>query len=406
MDRSASLRTPTATSQPPPRRQQAQTMDIFADDTPSPPVRPNTTDPPGLRAPPKGPEPFNKQNKQGDSLLGLDFFGSSQSASSPRPSSTTPNSAGPGPSRPDLKQSILSLYASAPKPQSPPAQHDRNSSFGSLTSPQPQSHSQGLTDAFSGLSFPSTTSPPLQKQQARPSAFSDLGSLSSTKSTPAAPQVVSPPPVTGGSFFEAQAPSKPAPKPQQRTQSTSSNGLDFSFVTAAKPSVTNKPTSPLAASNDLFDMSSGMSSFSTTSPPPPATASTPQSDLNSVFNLSAPKKEPVSQPPPPAMSDSLFSASMNPWGSDAWSTPDSAPAHKPPASTMSMKVPDTITANDLGSTWGRPDPKPQPTVSADEDFGGWASAPPAASGHGTSSSTSKPSGGFIPNDDLFSNVWE
>ncbi|KAK2761735.1 hypothetical protein FQN54_001563 [Arachnomyces sp. PD_36] len=406
LDRSASQRTSSTTSQPPPRRQQPQTMDFFADDTPAPPARPSTTDPPGLRAPPRAPESSNKQNKPADSLLGLDFFGSTQSATTSRPSSTTPNSTGSGPSRPDLKQSILSLYASAPKPQSPPAQHERNSSFGSLTSPQLQSHSQGLTDAFSGLSFPSTTSPPPQKQQAKPSAFSNLGSMSSTKSTPAAPHVASPSLSSGGGFFDSQPAPKAAPKPQQqRTQSTSSNGLDFSFVTAAKPAAPSKPAAPPATSNDLFDMSSAMSPPATTFPPP-ATTSPPASELNSAFNLSAPKKEPASQPPPPAVSANLFSGNMDPWGSDAWSTPEPAPAPKAPASTMAMKVPDTITANDVGSAWGKPAPKPQPTVSADEDFGGWTSAPPAVPSGMNNSSSTKPAGGFPANDDLFSNVWE
>lgn len=75
-----------------------------------------------------------------------------------------------------------------------------------------------------------------------------------------------------------------------------------------------------------------------------------------------------------------------------------------------MKVPDTLTANDIGGGWGVPSPasKPAPSVAADEDFGGWASAAPVSAGPaaGNGNSSNKPSGGFGGSDDLFSNVWE
>lgn len=73
-----------------------------------------------------------------------------------------------------------------------------------------------------------------------------------------------------------------------------------------------------------------------------------------------------------------------------------------------MKVPDTLTANDIGSGWGAPAPKPAPTVAADEDFGGWTSASPItpSAGATTGNSSTKPAGGFGGADDLFSNVWE
>jgi len=71
-----------------------------------------------------------------------------------------------------------------------------------------------------------------------------------------------------------------------------------------------------------------------------------------------------------------------------------------------MKVPDTLTANDIGAGWGAPAPPPKatPTVAADEDFGGWTSAAPVSSG--TTTNSTKPAGGFGGADDLFSNVWE
>jgi stromal membrane-associated protein len=81
-----------------------------------------------------------------------------------------------------------------------------------------------------------------------------------------------------------------------------------------------------------------------------------------------------------------------------------------------MKVPDTITANDIGSGLGATSApsssaltsKPIPTVSGDEDFGGWTSPLPTASTSSHNQTTTKPksAGGFGGNDDLFSNVWE
>jgi stromal membrane-associated protein len=68
-----------------------------------------------------------------------------------------------------------------------------------------------------------------------------------------------------------------------------------------------------------------------------------------------------------------------------------------------MKVPEKLTANDLGGGWGSSAAvtKPTPTVSADEDFGGWTS-PTTQNNTGKP----KPASGFGGNDDLFSNVWE
>lgn len=80
-----------------------------------------------------------------------------------------------------------------------------------------------------------------------------------------------------------------------------------------------------------------------------------------------------------------------------------------------MKVPDTLTANDIGAGWGaNTETKAAPTVSEDEDFGGWASAAPASataavSSFQSNSSTAgvaKPMASFGGADDLFSNVWQ
>ncbi|CAG7938247.1 unnamed protein product [Penicillium salamii] len=418
IERSSSQRIapPAPANQAPVHRQQAS-IDLFGDDI-SPPARPSTTDP-TLRAPPRQAQPAPvKTHKPNDSLLGLDFFGSTQPAAASRPSSTASTPAAPtGMSRPDLKQSILSLY-SKPQP-APPAQHQRGNSFGDMASPAPPSASSnmgGLTDAFSGLSFPSTTSPPPARPAEKPSAFSNLASFGAAKSTPAAPKVTSPSGSASGDLFDSFAsPTMSAPKPQSRTTSVSSAGQDFGFGGFTSP--TAKPNPPSSSlSNDLFGLSSPPLASKSTVSPPKSTATSPQQEMNSAFNISAPPIQPAApRAPAPsaatAAAASMMSGSLDPWGGNAWSTPDRAPSPVAPAPAPSaasmMKVPDTLTPNDLGNGWGAPTPAPKPaaTVAADEDFGGWASAAPVSNPTPTTN-TSKPAGGFGGSDDLFSNVWE
>ncbi|KAL3464055.1 hypothetical protein BJX64DRAFT_255483 [Aspergillus heterothallicus] len=424
IERSASQRA-APVAQPAVHRPQAS-IDLFADDDISPPIRPSTTEP-SIRAPPKQSQPAPKPAaRPGDSLLGLDFFGSAAPAATNRPASVASTPVG-GMSRPDLKQSILSLYS---KPPPAPVQHERTSSFGDLASPAPQSTSSsnlgGLTDAFSGLSFP--TSPVQQKQAEKPSPFAGLTSFANTKSAPAAPKVTSPTPsfgsAGGGLFDSLTSPTIPSAKPQSRTTSISSNGHDFGgFSSFQSPPPQAKPNPPSTSlSNDLFGFSSPPLSTSSISPPlvraPPTTTASPQQELKSAFNLSSPAPQAagafktVSPPSIPG----LNAASLDPWGANAWSTQEpAAPVVAPPASQPSstMKLPDTLTANDIGAGWGAPasSTKPAaPTVAEDEDFGGWASAAPIPTTTTTSTSnanpSSKPAGGFGGADDLFSNVWE
>ncbi|KAJ5479008.1 hypothetical protein N7530_004517 [Penicillium desertorum] len=356
-----------------------------------------------------------KTHKPNDSLLGLDFFGSTQPSTASRPSSTASTPAAPaGMSRPDLKQSILSLY-SKPQP-TPPVQHQRGNSFGDMASPpapSASSHMGGLTDAFSGLSFPTTTSPPPAKPAEKPSAFSNLSSFGAGKSSPAAPKVTSPSGSASGDLFDSlTSPTVSAPKPQSRTTSISS-GQDFGFGGFSSP--TAKPNPPSSSlSNDLFGFSSPPANASTVSPPK-STATSPQQEMKSAFNISAPPMQPPAPPKAPATSAanaaaaSMMSASLDPWGGNAWSTPDPVPSAAPaaPSPASMMKVPETLTPNDVGHGWGAPSAasKPAPTVAADEDFGGWASAAPVSNPTSTSTNN-KPPGGFGGSDDLFSNVWE
>ncbi|KAJ5089896.1 Arf GTPase activating protein [Penicillium argentinense] len=416
IERSASQR---VAPPPQPARQQAS-IDLFGDDEMfSAPPRPNTTEP-ASRAPPppRQAQPAQqKTHKPADSLLGLDFFGSTQPSTGSRPSSTASTPAAPsGVSRPDLKQSILSLYAKPqPQPQPAPVQHERTNSFGDMASPQAPSSSSNmgaLTDAFSGLSFPSTTSPPPAKPAEKPSPFANLTNFGSAKSTPAAPKVTSPAGFASGDLFASlTSPTMSAPKSQSRNTSISSSSQDLGFGGFASPPPQPKPNPPSSSlSNDLFGLSSPPPSAPAA--PPKPTVNSPQQEMSSAFNISSPPVRSTPLPKPEVPAATAAAAGMiDPWGGNAWSTPDPVPAPAPapaPSAASMMKVPDTLTANDIGSGWGAPAPKPTPTVAADEDFGGWTSAAPITSSTTTTTNTTstKPAGGFGGADDLFSNVWE
>ncbi|CRG84080.1 putative protein C824,09c [Talaromyces islandicus] len=424
LERSASQRAPVA-SQPPVRRQPQQSVNFFDDDnTINPPARPSTTDPPAVARPPPPanaqPAAPKPQAKPADSLLGLDFFGSTQSTPTSRPGSTGPAAGSQaGMSRPDLKQSILSLYATAPKPQ--PAQHERTSSIASAT----QSNVGSLTDAFSGLTFPtnSSASPPPPKPQA--DAFAGLTGFGAPQSPPAASKVTSP----TGSLFDSIASNTSPSKPNAgRTASVSSNGWG-SFSSPNTTSQQKQQPPPASASNDLlFDLSAPAAPSQPRSPP------VSQPSMSSAFNLSAPAPQPAQKAAPTTSTSNVTSAfsaasSMDPWGGNAWSTPDPAPAAPAAITTAtttttatitstsstanpvtspladSMRMPDTLTSKDIGAGWGAaPAAKPAAaTVAPDDDFGGWTSAAPVSSSGGNKPAVGGFGGG---NDDLFSNVWE
>ncbi|MCJ1223946.1 hypothetical protein MMC12_000589 [Toensbergia leucococca] len=404
-------------------------VDLFGDDVlaPTPPARPSTTDTPGVRPPPPKSSVSIKQTKPGDSLLGLDFFGGPPSAPIGRPSSNPSGSTGP--SRPDLKQSILSLYASAPRPQTQP-QNTRQGSFGAMQSP-PITQSSNFAppnDAFSGLSFTSSTSPPpSQPHQPKASPFAGFDTFGSQRSNIASPQVTSPP-LTGGGFFDTGP--KPPPKPTaptkpsvqapqaQRIFSSSSGFGDFS--SAPSPTfIVPKPAK--GDSKDSFNFSNSSHSPLPTNAPIPSKIS---SDVKSAFNLSAPAAPlhsvPKSAPPTQTSAPSLSGFSnVDAWGSnDAWATPEpTAIAPKPKTTKPPPAV--SAAANDLG--WGGSPSNDRgfgdsggdglnlqgpPKVAPDEDFGGWTSAAPAMPAAKPPSQTAKPTTGFGGSDDLFSNVWE
>jgi stromal membrane-associated protein len=342
-----------------------------------------------------------------DSLLGLDFFGT-ETAAPPRPASTTGAPAAGGQSRPDLKQSILSLYATAPRPQPPQQQASQIStaSFGCLQSPglghQPQGSAGGLSDAFSSLSFGAAsgiTNPPKSPQN---DAFASLGGFGSSSSRPAAPTNPSTfPSLSGGGFFDPKPAPPPAPTHQPKP-STGSLGGFGAFSTPLAPAAASEPAAKPTSSGleDLFDFSSPAS------PPAAPQMSTlaPQSStVGSVFNLTPaqPKPQPQSAAPVPATLNSNMSGA-DVWGGNAWATPETR-------KTPEVTKPAT-TAPATNDPWGGfasqsivPGASggfaPAPKVAADEEFGGWASSTGAPA-----SGAAKPSG--FGNDDLFSNVWE
>ncbi|KAK4506760.1 hypothetical protein PRZ48_000493 [Zasmidium cellare] len=433
-ERSASIRNRSALNAVPPPPVRAPQIDLFGDEPTSQPARPSTTEPAVSRpGPPKAPATTPKQTKPGESLLGLDFFGGTQSAPPARPSSTGPNTPGVS-GRTDLKQSILSLYAS--KPAAPPQpQQPAANAFGGMQSPPlaspttQQSNTQalgGLGDAFGSLSFGAPA-------QQKPTPFSNF--TAPTGHSRQASQVKSPPPLSGGGFFDAKplAQPKQASPPVQPMTSThrpsDSFGADFGDFSSASPVTSAKSPPPASSSmGDLFDMSTPPPPVKSAAAPAPAPAPKPAqpAPINySAFNLSQPAPAPVPAPKP-AQTSSIPSMSMNnmdAWGSNnAWAEPDepaaapAAPA-KPappqqtsPAAFKSTPAPPTTSVQTpFDSGWGDPEPpKPATTSSAsgfqvqqDEEFGGWSHASPVATTSGPKQ------GGMGGNaDDLFGNVWE
>ncbi|KAF2745343.1 ArfGap-domain-containing protein [Sporormia fimetaria CBS 119925] len=374
---------------------------LFGEAPAAAPARPSTGPPVGRTVPPKAEPAPPKQTKAGDSLLGLDFMGGGASAQPTRPSSTGP--AAPTPSRPDLKQSILSLYASAPKPSPQPQvqQHARQESFGNLASPgYPQSQQAlqqsglgGLDDAFSGLSFGAPASQPAQPPPPapKPSPFAGLDLYSSAKPAASNSSNLF---GGGGGFFDSK-PKSPATTSQRNT--TGSGFGDFSSFSSPTTSTTAKPAS--SGLNDLLDLSMPAAAPAAPAAPVQTLTSPPitSPSMSSAFNLSTPAAPPAPSKPAPANTFSGLSG-MDPWGSNdgnVWGTPASS---QPAATTTTAHAPPKSPG------WG----SSTPHVTQDDDFGGWSSAAPApttTATTSTSTSTSKPAGGF-GGDDLFSNVWE
>jgi stromal membrane-associated protein len=398
------------------------------------PQRSSTAGPPSTRVAAKAEPAPPKATSTKDSLLGLDFFGT-EVAAPPRPASTSGTMGTGGQSRPDLKQSILSLYATAPRPQAQPqVAQAPGSSFGGLPSPtygqQPQQQQQqssmaGFNDAFSGLSFSTQAAP-------KPAALDPFASLGGNTSPKPAQSSSAFGGLSGGSFFDPKpAPSTNISNSSNQKQPSNSGFGNFSAFSTPAASQPKPVQSSSTAMGDLFDLSSPASP-----PAAPISNPAPVSTSGSVFNLSSnqPKSPPAATTTAAAATVSASTMGAAPtsswsnsdvWG-NAWSTPDPAPA---PATTAapSLKPAEPpkpaapAISNDFG--WGSPSTSSAgigggslagqsivpgasgfaPKVAADEEFGGWTSSTGTSSGGGAA----KPaSGGFGGGDDLFSNVWQ
>ncbi|KAL7272384.1 ARF GAP with effector function(s) [Rhizina undulata] len=348
---------PAPSSQPQPK----QSVNLFDDDdglfhgeppktSSAPPTGRNTQPPPkGTPAPPKSTKPA-------DSLLGLDldFFGATPSPV-PRPASTGPNpTQTTSSSRPDLNRSILSLYASAPKPQQIKPSHSSSPSFSSPAPTQPQTTAFGeLSTAFGGLSFgPTQTSAPSISTQSiaatssqtpqKPSPFANLTAGMSRAPAPAAPQLSAT--STTGGFFGP-------------THSKSSSG--------SLSKATGGAVSSSTGLNDLFDFGA---------PAPTTTTSAPSPQPQSQVHKTTPQ----------------FSFDTN-----AWATPT------PMASTAATT--NSAWASASSGTWGGSGSgalgglgvvKPE-----EDEWGSFNSGGVAAVG-------AKPVGMGLADDDLFGNAWK
>lgn len=409
-------------------------VDLFSDE---PPARPSTGPPMNNATAPPPPKAQPKQNKPADSLLGLDFFGGSAAATPARPSST--GGATTAAQRTDLKQSILSLYASAPKATPPPRQREPSADLGGLQTPAAQSSSGlgGLNDAFSGLNFSSTSTAQAPQLRKQASPFDSLAGLASPKAAPAPAQTTTSF-SGGGSFFDpvpaksptAAKPPAPASQPAapQRGWSSSSGFGDFlSSTSPIVPQTTTSPTSTQTGNQDLFSLMD-----STPAPAQPSKAVAPtQPSINSAFNLSNPLPQSQlaqpAQPKPTTTSLPTLSNNLDAWGSnDVWGSESSttapaataqpnraSPAASTSRPTMATGLNDisggwgASSSTSAGGGWGPSAPKQTPEIAKDDDFGGWSGAPQGSgAGAGAGTGGNAPAKPFAANDDLFSNVWE
>lgn len=394
------------------------------------PQRSSTAGPTASKVPPKSNPAPPKSTNTKDSLLGLDFLGA-ETVAPPRPASTTGTPGASAQSRPDLKQSILSLYATAPRPQPQAVSHAPSGSMSGMPSPTGMSQTQnsfgGLNDAFSGLSF--AASPPARSPQN--DAFASLGGFSSSRPTPppanTSANTSAFPNLGGGSFFDSKPAATAAPAYHQPKQSIGSPLGGFgSPVPAPAPAVTSRPAAVAPASaalGDLFDFSSASPPRAAPAPAPqPTAAATSAATSSSVFNLSANQPKPTAAAAPSNQMGSLGSFGTNSLsGADVWGSSNAWSSAPEPPKQHSPQLPKPISApaNDFGwgSSGGSFASQPivpgagggfaaAPKVAADEEFGGWTSSTTTTTST-TTTAGAKPASGFGgASEDLFSNVWQ
>ncbi|TQS37240.1 hypothetical protein Golomagni_02294 [Golovinomyces magnicellulatus] len=371
-----------------------------------------------IRLPAKSDTAPPKQVKPADSLLGLDFFGTSSASPIQSTSSSPMTSVN---SRPDLKQSILSLYATAPRAhqqqqkqplKSPQAIFGSMSQSPVISTGQETSLENSISDAFKSLNFPSQKTPLTAPNQAGSSAFSDLGNLSSSRSS------ISQTPIkaNGGNFFTNISAAKPEQQPTQPSRGLSISNDFGSFDSAPGPSPTVAKNS--ISKLDMFDFTTPTSTPQAQDQKPDFPPATQQA--TTVFNISQPDLQ-KSKNVASVLTNNLLSSSDN-WGSNnAWASPTNYSAQN---QTMAHQT----NFDDLG--WGNNnvtgsgvgdgarhgvsgENSTNPIVSNDEEFGDWGSAATAtviipvktAGQTSTSAVSHKSAAGLAGNDDLFSNVW-
>lgn len=412
MARSASTRNGSSSvgSLPqPPRKPQPQ-VDLFGDMEEAAPARPSTTEPAVRGAPSKASVAPPKQTRPGESLLGMDFFGTTQSAP-PRPSSATPGTTTPAaPGRADLKNSILSLYASAPKPAapSPQIQHKQQPSasnmdfFGGMQSPPAPSQPAAKSDPFASMTsskpapsklqssnmdlFGGMQSPPLTSPVQQQANYNNFGGMQSPPVTKAAPK-----------------PQAPAAKPQINADFF--GGMQSPPLPTA--SAFSGMTSPTGGATTQKSSLSGGSFFDAKPAPPPK-------------DFSPPRQQPKpSAAPAQASKNSTFgmdtlsmSGASNPWGNDnAWAQPDPAPApaKTQPAAAQPSQAPQPVQDDDDFGGWSHASPVVTPSAASQpqDDFGGWSHASPVRSNAAPAPAPAPaPKQNFGGGqDDLFGNVW-
>jgi stromal membrane-associated protein len=420
MERAGSLRNGSSSIgnlPQPPRRQQ---VDLFGDMEEAAPARPSTTEPAVRAAPSKAPAAPPKQTRAGESLLGMDFFGSTQSAP-PRPSSATSGMTAPASTgRADLKNSILSLYASAPKSAAPAPQiqHRQQPSqsnvdfFGGMQSAPTQSQPAAKSDPFASMSsarpaqskpqssnldlFGGMQSPPLASPVQQQANYSNFGGMQSPPLTTSAPkpqpqpQAAAPKPQINSNFFGGMQ-SPPLPTASSFSSLASSTG----------PATTQKGSL------------SGGSFFDPKPAPPPKDFSPPRKQGMSPIRA-APAPTQTKNSTFGMDSLSISGANSNPWGNDnAWAQPDPAPAPAPaPPKPQPSQAPQPVHDDDDFGGWSHASPvrthaTPAAAPQQQEEFGGWSHASPV-------SERPPPAPAAAPapkqnfgggQDDLFGNVW-
>ncbi|RKF81040.1 putative stromal membrane-associated protein [Golovinomyces cichoracearum] len=358
-----------------------------------------------------------KQIKPADSLLGLDFFGTSSASPIQSTSSSPMTSVN---SRPDLKQTILSLYATAPRPHQQQKQPLKTPQgiFGSMSQSPVNSTSQdtslenSISDAFKSLNFPSQKTSSTAPNQSGSSAFSDLGKLSSCRSSISQTSIKA----NGGNFFSNISVAKPEQQPTQPSREVGFTNDFGAFDSAPGPSptVTKNNISGL----NMFDFSTSTSTPQVQIQKPNISPATQQA--TTVFNISQPDLQ-KSKNMASVVTNNLLSSSDNWVSNNAWASPTN---HSAQNHTMAHQT----SFDDSG--WGNNnvinsgvgdgarhgtsgENSANPIVSNDEEFGDWGSVATAtaitpvktAGLTSTSTVSHKSAAGLASSDDLFSNVW-